>query len=148
MIRAAFIGAGARSVSHMRALTYLPDVQVAAVAELDETRAQAAQARANERRAPGSDPIQAQVYRDYRQMLEAATPDVVYLCLPPYVHGQIDHDVVDYGRPVLFEKPLGLDMGMVNEVADHIRARGIVNAVGYQKRYSSAVQAPRKLLAG
>src|SRR5690606_19835941 len=64
MIRAAFIGAGARSVGHMRALTYLPDVQVAAVAELDEARAQAAQERANERRAPGSDPIQAKVYRD------------------------------------------------------------------------------------
>jgi predicted dehydrogenase len=37
-------------------------------------------------------------------------------------------------------------MGMVNEVADHIRARGSVNAAGYQKRYSTAVQEPARLL--
>jgi predicted dehydrogenase len=148
MIRAGIIGAGARSVAHMTALTFVPDVQVVALAELDEARALAAQERANGRRAPGSGPIQAQVYRDYRQMLEAAAPDVVYLCLPPYVHGQIDHDVIDYGKPALFEKPLGLDMALVNELAAHIAERGIVNAAGYQKRYSSAVQEPARRLQG
>lgn len=148
MLKVAFIGAGARSVAHMTALTHLPDVQIVALAELDAARAQAAQDRANSRRATGSDPIQATVYSDYRDMLAQTTPDVVYLCLPPYVHGPIDHDVIDYGKPVLFEKPVAVEMSLANEIADHVRASGIVNAVGYQKRYSNAVLEPRKRLQG
>jgi predicted dehydrogenase len=47
---------------------------------------------------------------------------------------------------VLFEKPLAVGMTQAQEIADHIRQRGIINAVGYQKRYSSAVQAAVQLL--
>jgi predicted dehydrogenase len=39
-------------------------------------------------------------------------------------------------------------MSVANEIADHVRASGIVNAVGYQKRYSHAVLEPRRRLSG
>lgn len=140
MIRVALIGAGQRSVSHMTALSQMEEVEIAALVDLDPARAQAAQARANDRRPPGSRPIQAAIFTDYRAMLDAVTPDCLYLCLPPFAHGQIDHDLIDYGRPMLIEKPIALDMGLAREIAAHIREQGIVNAVGYQKRYSPAVQ--------
>lgn len=146
--RVALIGAGARSVSHMTALTHIPDTEVVALAELDETRAQAAQARANERRAPDSAPIQAAFFTDYRHMLESVAPDCVYLCLPPFVHGAIDHDLIDYGKPIFFEKPVAVEIGLAKEIAAHVREKGVVNCAGYQKRYSSAVQTAVKLLDG
>ncbi|MEZ4726343.1 MAG: Gfo/Idh/MocA family oxidoreductase [Caldilineaceae bacterium] len=80
-------------------------------------------------------------------MLDAAAPDCLYLCLPPFAHGQIDHDLIDYGKPILFEKPVAVTMSAAKEIADHVRQAGIVNAVGYQKRYSSAVQIPKQMLA-
>lgn len=147
MTRIALIGAGARSVSHMTALTHIPDAETVAIADLDEGRAQASQDKANERRAAGSAPIQARIFQDFREMVSAVDPDCLYLCLPPFVHGQLDHDVIDFGLPVLFEKPVAVEMSVANEIADHVRSQGIINAVGYQKRYSSAVQESKALLA-
>lgn len=146
--RVAFIGAGQRAVGHMAALTHIPDVDVVALADLDTDRAGAAQAQANERRAADSAPINATVFADYRAMLDQTTPDCVYLCLPPFVHGQLDHDLIDYGKPIFFEKPVALDLTMANEIADHLREKGLVNAAGYQKRYSSAVRTPKAMLVG
>lgn len=146
--RVAFIGAGQRSVSHIAALSHIPDVEVVALADLDTDRAQAAQTKANERRAPDSAPVNAAIFADYRVMLEQATPDCLYLCLPPFVHGQLDHDLINYGKPIFFEKPVALDLTMAQEIADHLRERALVNAVGYQKRYSSAVRTPKAMLAG
>ena len=37
MIKAAFIGAGNRAIAHMAALTHISDVEIVAIAELDET---------------------------------------------------------------------------------------------------------------
>jgi len=148
MTRVAFIGAGARSVGHMMALSHLPDVEVVALADLDTARAEQTQEQANARRKADSPPIQAKIFADYRRMLDEAAPDCTYLVLPPYVHGQLDHDIIDYGKPVLFEKPVALDITLAREIADHIRQKGIVNAAGYQMRYSSAVQKPKAMLAG
>jgi len=146
MIKAAFIGAGNRAIAHMAALTRISDVEIVAIAELDENRALASQAKANERRADGSDPINVRVFNDYRAMVDTADIDCVYLCLPPFVHGQLDHDVIDYGLPVLFEKPVAVEMSIANEIAAHVAEKGIINAAGYQKRYSSAVQDAKALL--
>lgn len=145
-MKAAFIGAGNRSVSHMAALTHIPDVETVAIAELDESRALDSQKRANERRADGSDPIDVRVFKDYRDMIDTVAPDCIYLCLPPFVHGQLDHDVIDYGLPVLFEKPVAVEMSVANEIAAHVAEKGIINAAGYQKRYSSAVSEAKNLL--
>lgn len=147
MIKAAFIGAGNRSVSHMAALTHLSDVKTVAIAELDESRALESQERANGRRSEGSEPINVQVFQDYRDMIDTVDPDCVYLCLPPFVHGQLDHDVIDYRLPVLFEKPVAVEMSVANEIAAHVAEKEIINAAGYQKRYSSAVGDAKKLLA-
>lgn len=147
MTRVVIIGAGQRSVSHMAALSHIPDVEVVALADLDESRAQVTQQRANERRAPTSAPLHAMIYNDYRRMIEATDPDCVYFCLPPFVHGEIDHTLIDFGKPIFFEKPVAVDLTVAKEVAAHVREAGIINAAGYQKRYSSAVQIPKALLA-
>ena len=122
-MKAAFIGAGNRSVSHMAALTHLPDIETVAIAELDESRALESQERANGRRAEDSDPIDVRIFNDYRDMIDTVAPDCIYLCLPPFVHGQLDHDVIDYGLPVLFEKPVAVEMSVANEIAAHVAER-------------------------
>ncbi|MCC6168772.1 MAG: Gfo/Idh/MocA family oxidoreductase [Caldilineaceae bacterium] len=147
-IRAGFVAAGNRSVSHMAALTHLENIAVAGITELDPARAAAAVARANERRAPGSDPIQPKVFDNVQAMMDATGCNVLYLCLPPYAHGKLDHQIIDMGLPVMFEKPVAVEMGVANEIAAHVAESGIVNAAGYQKRYGAPVQAAKTRLAG
>jgi predicted dehydrogenase len=60
----------------------------------------------------------------------------------------LDHQLIDLNKPMFFEKPVAVDMGIANEIAAHVKAQGIVNAAGYQKRYSSAVQEAKALLQG
>lgn len=147
MTRVAFIGAGNRSISHMAALTHVADVKTVAIADIDADRARASVEKANERRATGSHAIEVQIFRDYKRMIDSVRPDCLYLCLPPFVHGELDHDIINYGLPVLFEKPVAVEMSVANEIAAHVAEKGIINAAGYQKRYSSAVQEGKKLLA-
>lgn len=144
--RVAFIGAGARSVGHMTALTFLDDVEIAAVTDLDLSRAEDALERTNSRRREGSAPINPRLFQDYRAMVDGVELDAIYLCLPPFAHGELDHALIDLNKPIMFEKPVAVDMGVANEIAAHVQAQGIVNAVGYQKRYSAAVQKAKALL--
>lgn len=147
-IRAGFIGAGARAVAHMTALTYLENVAVVGITELDPARAVVAVDRANTYRNPAGEPITPRVFDNIQEMMEAADCNVLYLCLPPYVHGALDHQVIDFGVPVMFEKPVAVRMEIANEIAAHVDEAGIVNAVGYQKRYGKPVQAAKSRLAG
>lgn len=147
MTKVAFIGAGNRSISHMTSLTHVPGVETVGIADLDETRARSSQEKANERRATDAAPIDASLFTDFRTMIDAVAPDCLYLCLPPFVHGQLDHDLIDYGLPILFEKPVAVEMSVANEIAAHVAEKKIINAVGYQKRYSSAVTDAKALLA-
>jgi myo-inositol 2-dehydrogenase / D-chiro-inositol 1-dehydrogenase len=146
--RVGFIGAGSRSVSHMASFTYLDDVVTVGVTDLDTARADAAIERANSRRQEGSDPIAPQVFSDYRAMMDQVEVDCLYLCLPPFVHGDLDHALIDLNKPIMFEKPVAVDMGQANEIAAHVKEQGIVNGVGYQKRYGAAVQGAKQLLQG
>ncbi len=81
-------------------------------------------------------------------MLDAVAVDCFYLCLPPFAHGDLDHQLIELNKPILFEKPVAVDLGVANEIAAHIKEQAIVNAAGYQKRYSSAVQDAKALLKG
>ena len=146
--RVGVIGAGSRSVAHMSALTQIDDVEIVGVTDLDTSRAQQAIDAANERRAAGAVPIAPQIFNDYRAMLDAVAVDCFYLCLPPFAHGDLDHQLIELNKPILFEKPVAVDMGLANEIAAHVQQQGIVNAVGYQKRYSFAVQRAKTLLQG
>ena len=148
MIRIAFIGTGARSVSHLLALSRIPDVEVVGVADINEAAAQTALERANGRRPADSAPIQVPIFTDHRRMLDAVDPDCLYLCLPPFVHADLDHALIDLGKPLFFEKPIAVELSTANEIADHLRQTGVLNAVGYQKRFSPAVEEAAARLAG
>lgn len=148
MTRVAFIGAGNRSVSHMTSLSRIADTTVVGIADIDESRTHDAMARANQRIGPAAAPLQADTFSDWRAMVDAVDPDCLYLCLPPFVHGELDHALIDVGKPLLFEKPVALEMTAAKEIAAHVQERGIVNAVGYQKRYSAAVRHAVTILDG
>ncbi len=96
MKRAAVIGLGDISSIHINAIQSNPDITLAAVCDIDESRKEAA---------PEGVPF----YTDYKTMIEEVKPDVVHVCLPHYLHVPVTEAAVEMGVHVFCEKPMALN---------------------------------------
>jgi len=155
-VRLGFVGAGGRTVREMLDLVQIPGATIAALCDVDEPRCAQAVQRVQERTAAGTDAAATEraralapdVYPDVQRMLDGTDLDAVYVSLPPFAHGAIEHAIVDAGKAIFVEKPVAITPTEGREILDHIRQKGVVSCVGYQLRYSTAVQAARRALAG
>lgn len=77
----------------------------------------------------------AKVYTDFRVMLEETAPDAVFVCVPPYCHGDIEDELINRSIDFFVEKPLTLDIEAAKSVARRIEEKGLITAVGFQCRY-------------
>src|SRR5215472_749148 len=123
-MRAGVLGAGWIGQRHAEALARRGDVVVTAVCDLDTGRA----ARVAEL-AGG-----ARVFADWREMLDGADLDALWICTPPRAHAAPAVAALDRGLPLYLEKPIarsGQDAARIVGAA----ARGnAVCAIGYQWR--------------
>ena len=151
-VRIGFIGTGGISVSHLQNLAQLPDAEVVALADLTKERAQTAQDTVNkrlqERGVKDWVPIQAATYDDYRTMLRNERLDGVYICLPPFAHGEPESAAIDANVSMLVEKPLALDLALAADLLGRIQERGLIAASGYQLRYIKELQTAKERLSG
>ena len=136
-LRVAVVGTGWIAGKHLAALSRFPDVEVVAVA--DPVRERAEQV---------AEQCGARAYADGSALLEAEDLDAVWLCVPPYAHGPLELAAVARSLPFFVEKPLGLDLATAVAVADAVRERGLVTAVGYHWRHLDVVEQARAVLAG
>ena len=86
-------------------------------------------------------PRGAALFTDHRELLAAATPDVVVICTPPHTHLPIALDALAAGCDVLLEKPPvpNLEAHAVLQAA--VRSSGLACQVGFQALGSLAAQA-------
>jgi predicted dehydrogenase len=133
-IRVALIGAGAVARRHAEVLTGL-GASVAAVADPVEAAASAAAS------AYGAAP-----YATASEALDHVEVDAVYVCVPPYAHGEPERAALARGLPLFVEKPLAVDMSTAEELAAEISAAGIVTGTGYHWRCLDTLSRARQLL--
>ncbi|TYP74758.1 Gfo/Idh/MocA family protein [Paenibacillus methanolicus] len=88
----------------------------------------------------------AQPYASVEQMLDQAKPDAVYICVPPFAHGDIERQLVERGIPFLVEKPLGADIDEPLAIAEAVKRAGLTTSVGYHFRYADAASRAAELL--
>lgn len=134
--RLGFIGAGGIAHRHFGVLEQMPDVQIVAIADPDAARAQDAAAR-----------FGAQAFDTHAEMLGAVELDAVYICVPPFAHGDAERACIAKGLPFFVEKPLSLDLGLAEEIAAEVERAGLITAVGYHWRYLDTVDEARARLA-
>jgi predicted dehydrogenase len=154
--RIGFVGAGGRTVREMLDLLQIEGAEIAAICDVDLPRCEQAVQRAQERTIADADPAAAEraralapaYYAGVKQMLEGTDLDAVYVSLPPFAHGAVEHAIIDAGKAIFVEKPVALTPVEGREILDHIRQKGVLSCVGYQLRYSSAVQAALDVLRG
>lgn len=126
-IKAAQIGCGGRNGAHFQKLSSFADVDIVGFCDIIPERAEA------RRNAYGS----GKAYTDYVQMLDETKPDVVFIAVPPHVHGEIEPELIKRKIHFLVEKPMALDYSVAEHICDEAEKAGILTAVGFQDRYQS-----------
>ena len=79
-------------------------------------------------------------------MLEQERLDVLYVCIPPFCHGDIEEQATAKGIHLMVEKPLGLDAQSVRHKAKVISESGIIATSGYCLRYLDTVAIAKDFL--
>jgi predicted dehydrogenase len=131
--RIAVIGVGALGKHHARILSQLPDVELAGVVDINESRA---------REIGGV--VNAPWVTDPAEMLGRV--DAVTIAVPTESHLKVALPFLQRGTGVLVEKPLARDADEAQQMLDAAAASGAVFGVGHTERYNPAVAAVRPLL--
>ncbi len=137
VMRAGIVGAGWIGERHARVLGDRTDVLVAAVCDLDLDRAAQVAGSAGG----------ARVFADWREMLDAAELDALWICTPPRAHADPAVAILEAGLPLYIEKPIARSQEDAARILA-AAARGTVCAVGYQWRAVDALADLRAALAG
>jgi predicted dehydrogenase len=136
MLRVGFIGAGGNASGHIRRVSQMVNVEVAAICDVALERAQAM-----------THEVGGVAYGDYREMLDKEELDAIYISIPPFAHGEVDLLAAQKKAALFIEKPVALDMETGLKVLEAIEKAGIITCVGYQTRYQDAAQCGRQFLA-
>src|SRR5689334_7245333 len=128
-VRTGFIGAGGIAGAHMKALSQIDDVQLAAFCDVDAARAETA-ARSHNGTA----------YADHVQMLDAEKLDAVYVCVPPHAHAGQEQELAARGIPFFVEKPIANTLATAQEIEEAVQRANVITAVGYHWRYMTYTQ--------
>ncbi len=162
-LRIAFIGAGYVNFGgaegpwdHASRLEKIEGLAIAAIVDLNTSLAE--QRLAVRRSGPaGGIYAETEIFADYRQMLDKAKPDAVFIGLPPEAHGvakppkDVELVCADAGVHMFIEKPLSAaPPEEVADVADALAKaaeNGLIVSVGYMFRYSRAVEKMKEIVA-
>ncbi len=133
LVRVGIVGCGGiANGKHMPSLSKLKNVEMVAFCDIVEERAQKA---AQEYGAP-----KAQVYTDYRKLLEDKTIDVVHVCTPNDSHAEITIAALEAGKHVMSEKPMAKTAADARRMVEAAKRTGKKLTVGYQSRHRADSQ--------
>ncbi len=130
MKRLAMIGCGGIGEYHLGHFLEFKDIELAGFCDLIVERAE------NFVKKAGS----GKAYVNYLDMYNEVKPDMVFICIPPYAHGEIEFETIKRRIPFFVEKPVGLDLELAKKISTEIKTAGLITASGFQCRYSSLVE--------
>jgi predicted dehydrogenase len=129
-LRTGIIGCGRFAPRHAEHLAALEEVQLVAFCNRTPEKAIAF----NQQYADS----QGQVYTEYERMFEEADLDLVYICLPPFAHGNEVELACRHGVHFLIEKPIALTMELARSMAEQVRQSSVKSQVGFMFRHGEA----------
>ena len=135
-LRVGLAGAGGVGARHASTIGGLPDVRLVGVTDVDAGRARAL-----------ADQQDAEVFPDLEALLTSGRLDALWLCLPPFAHGEPERAVLESGLPFFVEKPLAADLATAERIAESVADKQIVTATGYHWRAMAGVGRAAEILA-
>lgn len=132
LIRYGIIGSGMMGCEHIMNLKLMPDVQVTAIADSNET------SRGWGKSFAGED---VEVYGDYRELLRHAPVDAVVIATPNHTHFDVLQDVFRTDKHILVEKPLATKIDDCHRIVEQAATHPGVVWVGMEYRFMPSVGA-------
>lgn len=133
LLRVGVIGAGQMGRHHIRNYNEMPQVKLAAIADVDK--------KAIERTIESKS---CRVFADYHEMLNLV--DAVTIAVPTTYHYQITKDFLEHNVHVLVEKPLTKEIEQGEDLSRLAKEKNLVLQVGHIERFNPAVQEVTKIL--
>ncbi len=128
-LRVAHIGVGGMGNAHMRWFAGLPDVEIVALCDVDQTHLQKSLRTTREELQPG---VTVDTYKDFRRVLERDDIDAITCATPDHWHAQIATLAFDAGKDVYGEKPLSYDVAEGQMMLKSMRKNKRVFQLGTQ----------------
>src|SRR5258708_7465499 len=134
-VRVAVIGCGGRGMSHVNAWTSLPNVELAAICDVDDAHIarylKAVEAKG--KKAPAT-------FKDIRKILDDKSIDAVSIATPNHWHTLQTIWACQAGKDVYVEKPCSHNIFETQKIVAAARKYNRMVQQGYQSRSSSALQ--------
>jgi predicted dehydrogenase len=135
-VRVGLVGAGAVGARHGRTLAGFADVELVGICD---PMAATCTTLCGELGVPAVD--------DLGTFLRSGV-DAVWLCVPPFAHGELELALVAAGVPFFVEKPLAADLQTAERVAGAVTAAGLPTATGYHWRHLDTVEQAGAAMSG
>jgi myo-inositol 2-dehydrogenase/D-chiro-inositol 1-dehydrogenase len=135
-VKLGFIGTGGMAGAHMKNLQTFDDVKFTAMCDIVEGKA------AERAKEYGGTP-----YTDFRKMFDKEELDAVYICTPPFAHGDQERIACEKGVPMFIEKPIAVRLEQAIIINDHVQRSGVITSVGYHWRYGGDAQKAKEILS-
>lgn len=135
-IQVGIIGIGFIGPAHIEALRRLPNIEVVALADINQ---EIADKKANQLGVP-------KAYYDYRELLKLDSIESVHICTPNFLHFSIAKKAIEAGKHVICEKPLAISLEEGKELVNLAEKRGVANAVHFNLRYYPLIQNLKQLV--
>lgn len=126
-VRFGLVGFGAWGQHHANAIRVTDDAELVAVAASSQASADLAK-----HHCPS-----VKVYTDYRQLVAREDLDVVDVVVPSHLHHEVAMSVLESGKHLLLEKPMGTSLPQCDEMILAAEQRERLFAVGHELRLSS-----------
>lgn len=136
-IRVGFIGVGGIAAIHLENIEKNEHASIAAVCDIDAERAREA-----------GEKYRAPYYVNVDYMLDSENLDAIFICVPPFAHGDIEEKAAARKIHMMVEKPVGLDLRSVRNKEKAIAESGMICGVGYCLRYLDTVAKAKEFLRG
>ena len=131
------VGCGHMGAAHLDNIYYMVQVNVYGVVDLNREKAELF------RRKYGAK----QVFTDYREAVALPEVDIVIIATYPSTHLEILRECLKYGKHVICEKPIGVDLGQAEEFARLVAASRSKVLIGYILRHNQTYQYVQKRIA-
>ena len=134
-LRFGIVGCGVIGPVHAEAIAILPDAQLVSVVDINPRQAQKLASQYG-----------ARPYTQLQEMLDSEPVDVVIICAPSGLHGELACQVMRSGRHVIVEKPMEITREAMDEMLRVQQATGVKLAVISQHRFDQASLQVRELI--
>ena len=135
IINFAIVGCGLISSFHISAIEAIPDAFLLGVYDNNSDIAEKTASEHNVR-----------AYSSYEELLADNDVDVVCICTPSYLHGEMSIAAAIAGKSVLVEKPLALSLEQCDVLSDIASEKKVQIGVVSQLRFSNAFSKVKKVL--